>query len=204
MKVLLKEDVENLGYAGEVYKVADGYGRNYLIPKGMAVLANPSVMKQAEAWRKKAETRRAEMQAEHEALSATIEATTLTFTARAGNTGKLFGSVTTAQITDSLNETIGTEIDRRKVGTEPLRQLGEHKVVVRLSSDFHPHVTVIIESEDGEVFQVIEEEEFEAVDVNEDESDTEEASEEVEIEAVDIDEDESDTEEAASEDVEAE
>jgi large subunit ribosomal protein L9 len=204
MKVLLKEDVENLGYAGEVYKVADGYGRNYLIPKGMAVLANPSVMKQAEAWRKKAETRRAEMQAEHEALSATIEATTLTFTARAGNTGKLFGSVTTAQITDSLNETIGTEIDRRKVGTEPLRQLGEHKVVVRLSSDFHPHVTVIIESEDGEVFQVIEEEEIEAVDVNEDESDTEEASEEVEIEAVDIDEDESDTEEAASEDVEAE
>jgi large subunit ribosomal protein L9 len=204
MKVLLKEDVENLGYAGEVFKVADGYGRNYLIPKGMAVLANPSVMKQAEAWRKKADARRAEMQAEHEALSVSIEATTLTFTARAGNTGKLFGSVTTAQITDTLNETIGTEIDRRKVGTEPLRQLGEHKVVVRLSSDFHPHVTVIIESEDGEVFQVIEEEEafeeieIEAVDVDEDESDTEEASEEVEIEAVDVDEDESDTEEAAS------
>ena len=205
MKVLLKEDVENLGYAGEVFKVADGYGRNYLIPKGMAVLANPSVMKQAEAWRKKAEARRAEMQAEHEALSVSIEATTLTFTARAGNTGKLFGSVTTSQITDSLNETIGTEIDRRKVGTEPLRQLGEHKVVVRLSSDFHPHVTVIIESEDGEVLQVIEEEEeafeeieIEAVDVDEDESDTEEASEEMEIEAVDVDEDESDTEEAAS------
>jgi large subunit ribosomal protein L9 len=190
MKVLLKEDVENLGYAGEVYKVADGYGRNYLIPKGMAVVANPNVMKQAEAWRKKAEARRAELQAEHEALSVTIEATTLTFTARAGNTGKLFGSVTTAQITDSLNETIGTEIDRRKVGTEPLRQLGEHKVVVRLSSEFHPHVTVIIESEDGEVFQVIEEEE--------------EVSEEIEIEAVAVEEDESDTEEAAIEDVEAE
>jgi large subunit ribosomal protein L9 len=187
MKVLLKEDVENLGYAGEVYKVADGYGRNYLIPKGMAVVANPSVMKQAESWRKKAEARRAEMQAEHEALSVSIEATTLTFTARAGNTGKLFGSVTTAQITDSLNEALGTEIDRRKVGTEPLRQLGEHKVVVRLSSEFHPHVTVIIESEDGEVLQVVKEEEEE------------------EIEAVEeVAEDESDTEEAASEDVEAE
>ena len=207
MKVLLKEDVENLGYAGEVYQVADGYGRNYLIPKGMAVLAKPSVMKQAEAWRKKADARRAEMKAEHEALSVSIEATTLTFTARAGNTGKLFGSVTTAQITDSLNETIGTEIDRRKVGTEPLRQLGEHKVVVRLSSDFHPHVTVIIESEDGEVFQVIEEEE-EAVEEVEIEAVVveaeEETSEELDIEAVDVDEYESDTEEAASEDVEAE
>ena len=60
MKVLLKEDVENLGYAGEVCKVADGYGRNYLIPKGMAVLASPNVMKQADVWRTKAEARRAE------------------------------------------------------------------------------------------------------------------------------------------------
>ncbi len=125
MKVLLKEDVDNLGYAGEVFKVADGYGRNYLIPKGMAVLASPSVMKQAEVWRKKAEARRAELRAEHEALSVKIEETTLTFTARAGDTGKLYGSITTAQITDALNEKLGTDIDRRKVGIEPLRQLGQ-------------------------------------------------------------------------------
>ncbi len=84
MKVLLKEDVENLGYAGEVYKVADGYGRNYLIPKGMAVVANPSVLKQAKVWRKKAEARREELRAEHEALSAKIEETTLIFTATCG------------------------------------------------------------------------------------------------------------------------
>jgi large subunit ribosomal protein L9 len=191
MKVLLKEDVENLGYAGEVYTVADGYGRNYLIPKGMAVIANPSVLKQAEVWRKKAEARRAELRAEHEALSARIDETTLTFTARAGNTGKLYGSVTTAQVTDSLNEALGTEIDRRKVGTEPLRQLGEHQVVVRLSSDFHPHVTVIIENEDGEVMPVMEEE----------------ASDEIEVEETVVEEtviddfvvDEAETEEAGSE-----
>ena len=185
MKVLLKEDVENLGYAGEVYKVADGYGRNYLIPQGMAVIAKPSVLKQAEAWRKKAEVRRAELRAEHELLVERIEETTLVFTARAGNTGKLFGSITTAQITDSLNETLGTEIDRRRVGTEPLRQLGEHKVVVRLSADFQPHVTVNIESEDGEVFVPTEEvviEEIEAFEVDEVESDIEEAVEEEIIE----------------------
>jgi large subunit ribosomal protein L9 len=162
MKVLLKEDVENLGYAGEVHTVADGYGRNYLIPKGMAVIAKPGVLKQADIWRKKAEARRAEMRAEHEALSEKIESTKLTFIARAGSTGKLYGSITTTMITDSLNETLGTEIDRRKVGTEPLRQLGEHKVIVRLSSDFQPHVTVFIESEDGDVVLDVEEEVVEA------------------------------------------
>ena len=159
MKVLLKEDVENLGYAGEVYTVADGYGRNFLIPKGMAVVASPSVLKQAEVWRKKAEARRAELRAEHEALSARIEETTLTFTARAGNTGKLYGSITTSQLTDDLNEALGTTIDRRKVGIEPLRQLGSHQVVVRLSAEFQPNVTVVIESEDGEPMPVVAEDE---------------------------------------------
>ncbi len=149
MKVLLKEDVDNLGYAGEVYKVADGYGRNFLIPQGLAVLASPSVMKQAEFWRKKAEARREELRAEYELLSEKIENATLKYEARAGDTGKLYGSVTTSQITDDLNELLGTDIDRRKVGVEPLRQLGEHEVIVRLSADFQPNVTVIIEPEEG-------------------------------------------------------
>lgn len=163
MKVLLKEDVENLGYAGEVSNVADGYGRNYLIPKGFAVLATPKVMKQASAWRKKAEIRRAELHAEYEALTARIKEVTLTFQARAGNTGKLYGSITTSQIADTLNETLGTDIDRRKVGTEPLRQLGTHQVPVRLSGEFQPELTVIIESEDGEEMQLVVEELVEEV-----------------------------------------
>ncbi|GAB4270263.1 MAG: 50S ribosomal protein L9 [Candidatus Promineifilaceae bacterium] len=150
MKVLLKQDVENLGYAGEVHKVAPGFGRNYLIPKGLAVLATPAMMKQADAWRKKAEARRAQLRAEYEALSAKIQDVTLKFTAKAGNTGKLYGSITTTQIADELNAVLGTDIDRRKVGTEPLRQLGEHKVVVRLSGEFQPEFTVVIESEEGE------------------------------------------------------
>jgi large subunit ribosomal protein L9 len=147
MKVLLKEDVDNLGYAGEVHTVADGYGRNFLLPKGLAVKATPDVMKQAEAWRKRAEARRAELRAEHDLLSDKIRAVTLTFTARAGDSGKLYGSITTAQIAQKLNETLGTEIDRHKVGGEPLRQLGEHHVPVRLSADHHPEFLVIVQPE---------------------------------------------------------
>ncbi|MCA9919656.1 MAG: 50S ribosomal protein L9 [Anaerolineales bacterium] len=155
MKVLLKEDIENIGFAGEVHKVSNGYGRNFLLPQGLAVVASPGMMKQAEAWRKKAEARRAELRAEFAALAAKIEEVRLTFTARAGETGKLYGSITTSQIADDLNEALGTEIDRRKVGVEPLRQLGEHKVVVRLSGDFQPEFTVVIENEDGETAPAI-------------------------------------------------
>lgn len=147
MKVLLKEDVDNLGYAGEVKTVADGYGRNFLLPKGLAVKASPDVMKQAEAWRKRADTRRAELRAEYDILSERIRAVTLHFTARAGETGKLYGSITTHQIADKLNETLGTEIDRRKVGTEPLRQIGDHHVPVRLGGDHHPEFLVVVHPE---------------------------------------------------------
>jgi large subunit ribosomal protein L9 len=147
MKVLLKEDVESLGFAGEVHKVADGFGRNFLLPKGLATMATPSMMKQAEGWRKKAQARREQIRAEFEALSARISGTTLTFQARAGETGRLYGSITTQQITDKLNQVLGTDVDRRKVGEHTLRDLGEHKVVVRLSADFQPEITVVIESE---------------------------------------------------------
>ena len=74
MKVLLKEDIENIGLAGEVHKVADGYGRNYLLPQGLAVVASPGMMKQAAVWRKKAEARRAELRAEYESLQRTYAA----------------------------------------------------------------------------------------------------------------------------------
>jgi large subunit ribosomal protein L9 len=163
MKVLLKQDIENIGLAGEVHKVSDGYGRNYLLPQGLAVIASPGMLKQAVVWRKKAEARREELRAEFEALSKRIEGVTLTFTARAGETGKLYGSVTTTQIADDLNELLGTDIDRRKVGVESLRQLGEHKVVVRLSGDFQPELTVIIENEAGETEPAVAVPEYEEV-----------------------------------------
>jgi large subunit ribosomal protein L9 len=144
MKVLLKEDVDNLGYTGEVLKVADGYGRNYLIPRGLAVMATPGVLKQAQSWRERAAIRLTELRREHEALARKINDTHLNFFARAGETGKLYGSVTTADITDQLNETLGTDVDRRLVLGGSLRQLGEHRVTVRLSRDYQPQILVNI------------------------------------------------------------
>ena len=183
MKVLLKEDVSNLGYAGEIMDVADGYGRNYLIPQGLAIKATPGALKQAEAWRERAAIRMAELQEQHQALAAKIQDTHLTFTARAGETGKLYGSITNADIVEQLNETLGTEIDRRSVVGEPLRQLGDHNVTVRLSRDYQPQVMVTIVpfvEEEPEAEEVEEEAEIEA----EVEEVSTEAEEEAEVEEV--------------------
>jgi large subunit ribosomal protein L9 len=147
MKVLLKKDVDNLGYAGEVLDVADGYGRNYLIPRGVAVRATAGVLKEARAWRERATARMAELRREHEALAARIQETHLVFTARAGETGKLYGSVTMADVIEELNRQLGTDIDRRLATGNPLRQLGEHQVTIKLSRDYHPQVVVFIHPE---------------------------------------------------------
>ena len=151
MKVLLKEDVDNLGYAGEVMTVADGYGRNYLIPRGIAVKASPNVLRSAEKWRERAAVRMTEMQKQHEALSERLVETQLVFIARAGETGKLYGSITTADVVEKLNEELGTTIERRQIVSGPLRQLGDHKVTVRLSRDYQPQITVTIEQFEEEV-----------------------------------------------------
>lgn len=177
MKVLLKVDVDNLGFAGEVHKVADGYGRNYLIPQGLAVKASSKLTNQAEVWRKQAELRRAEQRKEYEALAARISEVNLSFTARAGDTGKLYGSITTSQIADDLNATLGLDIDRRKVGTEPLRQLGDHQVVVRLSAEFQPEFVVSVLAEGAE-----EEEETAVPEAEEEPETVVEATEAVETE----------------------
>lgn len=150
MKVLLKEDVENLGYAGEVHKVAPGFGRNYLIPRGLAEVATPKALEQARAWRARAEARRSQVRAEYQVLADKISALHLDFKARAGETGKLYGSVTTHDIADKLNAMLGTDIDRRKIESAPLRQLGEHTVVVRLDKQFQPELKVVIHSQEEE------------------------------------------------------
>lgn len=150
MKVLLKEDVDNLGYSGEVHDVADGYGRNYLIPRELAVRATPGVLKQAAAWRAKAEARRAQIRAENEALADKIVETHLVFTAKAGETGKLYGSITMDDVAAALENELGAEIDRRNFDSRPLRDLGEHKVTVNLSRDFKPQLTIFIHPESGE------------------------------------------------------
>jgi large subunit ribosomal protein L9 len=150
MKVLLQKDVDNLGYAGEVHNVADGFGRNYLIPRGLAVRATPSVLKQAAAWRARAEMRRAEQRSQNEALADRIHGLRFNFHARAGEGGRLYGSVTMMDIANRLNEQLGADIDRRKFDSQPLRDLGDHTVTIHLDREFHPQIHVSIHPEEGE------------------------------------------------------
>jgi large subunit ribosomal protein L9 len=146
MKVLLIQDVDNLGIAGDVKDVANGYGRNYLIPGGLAVLATPGALKQADLHRRRAAKRRERIAAEMAALAEAIGRTTLTFQAKSGEKGRLYGSVTTADIAEKLAQSIGQEVDRRKIMLElPIKQLGTHKVAVRLGPDLSTSFDVVVE-----------------------------------------------------------
>lgn len=155
MKVLLIKDVYKLGHAGDVRRVADGYGRNYLLPQGLAVLATPGALKQAEQIREAAAARRAVLNKEMSGIADLVADLLLTFPAKAGETGKLYGSITTQMIADAINEKAGTEITRREVDSEPLRTLGEHTVNIRLTVDLIPEVKVIVYRE-GEAVPTLE------------------------------------------------
>jgi large subunit ribosomal protein L9 len=151
MKVLLLEDVDNLGLAGQVVTVADGYGRNYLIPRGLAKVASKGALKQADQVRKAGERKRARQLADAQDLARRIERLTLTFQARAGEKGKLYGSITTADMAQGLERELGQEFDRRKIISDPLRQIGEHSVQIRLLTDVSTSLKVVIEPEGGQV-----------------------------------------------------
>lgn len=202
MKVLLREDVDNLGYAGEIHDVADGYGRNYLLPRGLAVLATPGVLKQAAAWRERAAARRAEQRAVYEELTEKINGMHLVFYAKAGETGRLYGSVTMMDVAERLNEEIGADIDRRKFDSQPLRELGEHRVTIHLDRDFHPQIIVHVHPEGDDAEEVAEAEvsetEVEEAEVEEAVAEVEESAEAVE-EAVEATETADESEEAAEE-----
>ena len=147
MKVLLLKDVYKLGRAGDVKKVADGYGRNYLMPQGMAVLATPEALKMADRIREKANVQRAIVNQEMDAIARQIAGLTLVFPARASETGKLYGSVTTQMIADAIKAKSGVEIARRQIDSQPLRMLGEYKVHIRLTVDLIPTIDVVVHRE---------------------------------------------------------
>jgi large subunit ribosomal protein L9 len=157
MKVLLLEDVINLGLAGDVVTVADGYGRNYLIPRGLADVATSGSLKQADQIRRAGERKRARELDSARELAERIEGLELTFKARAGETGKLYGSITTADLAEAMERELGQEFDRRKIISDPLRQLGDHAVPVRLMTDVTATLKVVIEPEEGEEAEVPEE-----------------------------------------------
>ena len=151
MKIILTEYVPNLGQAGEITEVADGYGRNYLIPRGLAKLATPGEIKQASQLKRTAARRRRQEAEDNEMLAERLAEMTLTFEARAGEGTKLYGSITSSDIADQISEKLGEEFDRRKIYLgESLRQLGTHQVTIRLTADLSPEVTVVIEREGEE------------------------------------------------------
>ncbi len=147
MRVLLLQDVYKLGHAGDVKKVADGYGRNYLLPQRLATLATPNAIKQAETLRQNAAIVRAKQNAELSGVAEKLNALTVAFGVKAGDTGKLYGSVTPSQIADEIKKVSGLDVDRRNVGHQALRELGEFKVQVRLTADLIANVKVIIHRE---------------------------------------------------------
>jgi large subunit ribosomal protein L9 len=149
---MLLKDVYKLGRAGDIKKVADGYGRNFLIPQGLAVLATPGAIKQAERVRKQAEIRRAELNSELKGLAEQIQGVTLTFGAKAGETGKLYGSITTQDVATALSEQTRYEIKKHQIDMQPIRNLGEFTARVRLTMDLVPEVKIIVHRE-GEALE---------------------------------------------------
>ncbi|HLJ88634.1 MAG TPA: 50S ribosomal protein L9 [Candidatus Angelobacter sp.] len=150
MEVILKEDVVNLGHRGEVVKVAEGYGRNYLLPKKLAIEATRGNKAVIEQMKQAAVRRSAVEKADAEALARQVEAVTLTFLRKAGEKDHLFGSVTSVDIAEGL-EKKGFNIERRKIQlSDPLKSLGSFDVAIKLHRDVTSHIKVVVEKEGEE------------------------------------------------------
>jgi large subunit ribosomal protein L9 len=150
MEVILKEDVNNLGHRGDVVKVAAGYGRNYLLPQNLAMEANAANKSVIEQMKNSAIRKSAKEKTEAEALVAQLDAIALNFTRKTGENDHLFGSVTSGDIAQQLEEK-GFNIERRKIHLEePLKSLGDFLVPVRLHREVTAHVKVVIAAEEAE------------------------------------------------------
>jgi large subunit ribosomal protein L9 len=147
MKVMLLKDVYKLGHAGDVKRVADGFGRNFLLPQGLAVLATPGALKQIEHIQTKASAKRTELNNEMGGVSEKLNGNTFAFSSKAGETGKLYGSITPQMIADAINQKFSTKIERHQVEVQPIRTLGEHKAHIRLTVDLIPTVTILVHRE---------------------------------------------------------
>ncbi len=150
MKIILTQDIEKLGTAGSLQDVKPGYARNYLIPQGMAQVATVGLIKQVQE-RQAAEQRRvAKQEVAMQSLADRIQGVRLTFTARAGETGRLFGSITSADVAEALSKQVGEEVDRRKVDLATgLHEVGEFPVTINLVGRLKPQIVAIVVPEGG-------------------------------------------------------
>jgi len=149
VKVIFLQDVSNVARAGEIKEVADGYGRNFLIPKKLAVLASPSAVRAIEGQQKIKAKKQEQIEAELAEMAARLEGIEITLKARVGAKDRVYGSINNADIAAELESTAGITIDKKKIELdEPIRQLGSHEVVVRLSKDLTPKIKVTVTGEE--------------------------------------------------------
>ena len=140
MDIILLTDIDKVGYKHEVAKVKDGYGRNYLIPQGMAIIANAKNMKKLDELKAKEAAAEAAKVDEYKVMAEKLEGQTLKIGAKAGTSGKIFGSVTNVQIIAALKDQFDIDIPRRKVEVEDVKNLGTYNATLNL----HPEVTVTL------------------------------------------------------------
>ena len=150
MEIILVEDVPSLGKVGEVVRVADGYARNYLIPSGKAIEATPQNLKALEGRRLQMARREQQEKERAQALATEIEQLSCTLRRPAGEGGKLFGAITSADIEEALRER-GIEVDRRRIELgEPIKAVGNYEVAIRLHPEVVAHLKIWVEKEEGE------------------------------------------------------
>jgi large subunit ribosomal protein L9 len=151
MKVVFLEDVPNVAEAGEMKEVADGYGRNFLIPRKLAVLADAKAANIIEAQLKKKARIQAETEAEMRELAQQMEGKEVILKARSGAKGQLYGSITTTEIAEELSKSTGLVVDKRGMELEePIRQVGSYEIAIRLTKDIVPKIKVTIVGEEKE------------------------------------------------------
>jgi len=143
VRVILRSDVGALGHKGDVIDVADGYARNFLVPRGLAFKAAPAALAQAESMRRSRNVRDVRERSAAEEVARRLVPEVIRVSARSGAGGRLFGSITSTDITDAVRSQTGLELDRRKVHVdEPIRDVGTHRITVRLHAEVEFPVTV--------------------------------------------------------------
>jgi len=141
MEVILREDIKGIGYKNDTVKVKPGFGRNYLIPQGIAILANKSNRKMIDENIRQAAHKAEKLQNDAEAIASSIGELILEIKTKAGESGKIFGSITALQVADRLKEK-GFEIDRKKITVDTIKEIGEHKAVIDLHKNVHHEITL--------------------------------------------------------------
>jgi large subunit ribosomal protein L9 len=146
MKLILRSDLAGLGKRGDIVEVADGYGRNYLLPRGLALVANDGAVEQAGKMRRARDQRDASDREAAQSIATRLVPKIIKITAKSGSEGKLFGSVTVVDVVDAVRAQTGIQLERRQLSSEQIKTLGQHTLTAKLHSDVSFPITVEIVS----------------------------------------------------------